>query len=269
VVLETGLGGRLDATNVVNPLLSVLTSIDLDHQSWLGHSLSEIAFEKAGIIKPGVPIVSGPQFPEVRTVLEQIAAERSAPLSYVALPVKDLPIGLAGSHQQLNAAIALKAIHKAGIHVEPHALEKGFANVSWPGRFQRIDDRMILDGAHNPAAARRLVRTWAECVGPQTATIIFGAMRDKDLEGMIEILSTVATRFLIVPIRSRRSASPAQIEAFVPKHLSAVQCPSVDDALSLAHRFDDPILATGSLFLVGELLAILHPEQGSLQTGSQ
>jgi dihydrofolate synthase/folylpolyglutamate synthase len=95
VVLETGLGGRLDATNVVNPLVSVLTSIDLDHQKWLGHTLTEIAFEKAGIIKPGVPIVSGPQFPEVRTVLEQVATKHSASLSYAELPIQDLSIGLA------------------------------------------------------------------------------------------------------------------------------------------------------------------------------
>jgi dihydrofolate synthase / folylpolyglutamate synthase len=269
VILETGLGGRLDATNVVDPLVCVLTSIDLDHQSWLGHALSEIAFEKAGIIKPGVPIVSGPQLPEVRIVLEQIAAERSAPLSYVNVPVEDLVIGLAGSHQRLNAAIALHAIHKADIQVGPQALEKGLANVSWPGRFQRIDDGIILDGAHNPAASKRLVETWRECVGPQRATIIFGGMQDKDLEGMISPLSTLAARFLIVPIRSRRTASPAHIKTFVPKHLSAVQCSSVDQALSVAHRFNEPILVTGSLFLVGELLALLHPAQGALQIGSQ
>jgi dihydrofolate synthase / folylpolyglutamate synthase len=269
VILETGLGGRLDATNVVNPLVSVLTSIDLDHQSWLGHALSEIAFEKAGIIKPGVPIVSGPQLPEVRIVLEQIAAERSASLSYVNVPVEDLFIGLAGSHQRLNAAIALYAIHKAGIQVGPQAQEKGLANVSWPGRFQRIDDRIILDGAHNPAASKRLVETWRECVGTQRATIIFGGMHDKDLEGMISPLSTMAARFLIVPIRSQRTASPAHIETFVPKHLSAIQCSSVDQALGVAHRFNDPILVTGSLFLVGELLAVLHPAQGALQPGSQ
>jgi dihydrofolate synthase / folylpolyglutamate synthase len=269
VVLETGLGGRLDATNVVNPLVSVLTSIDLDHQSWLGHALGEIAFEKAGIIKPGVPVVSGPQLPEVRIVLEQIAADRSASLSYVDVPVEDLFIGLAGSHQRLNAAIALNAIREAGIHVRTQAMEKGLADVSWPGRFQRIDDRIILDGAHNPAAAKRLVETWRECVGPQRATIIFGGMRDKDLRGMISTLATLAARFLIVPIRSRRTASPAHIEAIVPKHLSATQCASVNQALGIARRFNDPILVTGSLFLVGELLAILYPAQGAFQAGNQ
>lgn len=269
VVLETGLGGRLDATNVVNPLVSVLTSIDLDHQAWLGHTLSEIALEKAGIIKPGVPIVSGPQFPEARIVLERIAAERSASLSYADVPVEDLFIGLAGSHQRLNAAIALNAIRTAGIHARPQALEEGLATVSWPGRFQRIDDRIILDGAHNPAAVERVVETWKECVGPQRATIIFGGLRDKDLEGMISMLSTLAARFLMVPIRSQRTASPAHVETFVPTHLSAIQCASAEQALGIAHCFSDPILVTGSLFLVGEFLAILHSAQGLLQTGNQ
>lgn len=269
VVLETGLGGRLDATNVVNPLVSVLTSIDLDHQKWLGSTLSEIAAEKAGIIKSGVPIVSGPQFAEVRTVLEEIAAERSAPLSYADFPIEDMFLGLAGSHQRLNAAIALNAIRKAGIYVSPQALKEGFANVYWPGRFQRIDDRIILDGAHNPAAARRVIDTWRECVGSQSATIIFGGLRDKDLQGMVSTLSTLAARFLIVPIRSQRTASPAHIEAFVPKHLSSIQCASAEQALDLAQRFNDRILVTGSLFLVGEILAILQPAQGVLQTSNQ
>ena len=269
VVLETGLGGRLDATNVVNPLVSVLTSIDLDHQKWLGHTLTEIAIEKAGIIKPGVPIVSGPQFAEVRTVLEQIANERSASLSYAELPVQDLSIGLAGSYQRVNAAVAVHALRKAGIKVNQHAIEEGLANVSWPGRFQRIGKRMILDGAHNPAASKCLVETWMECVGEQRATIIFGGLRDKDLEGMISTLSTIAARFLTVPIRSQRAASPAEIQSFVPKHLSAARLDSAAQALDLAYHFDDPILVTGSLFLVGEFLAILQPSRGALQASNQ
>lgn len=269
VILETGLGGRLDATNVVNPLVSVLTSIDMDHQKWLGHTLAEIAAEKAGIIKPGVPVVSGPQFAEVRIVLEQIAAKHSAPISYAELPGERLFIGLAGSHQRLNAAIAVNAICNAGIHATPLALQKGLANVYWPGRFQRVDGRIILDGAHNPAATKCVVETWRECVGSQRATIIFGGLCDKDLQGMISTLSTLAARFLIVPIRSQRAASPADIESFVPKHLSAVQCGSAEQALELAYRFNEQILVTGSLFLVGETLSILGSAQAALQTSNQ
>jgi dihydrofolate synthase / folylpolyglutamate synthase len=269
VVLETGLGGRLDATNVVDPLVAVLTSIDLDHQKWLGHSLPEIAAEKGGIIKPGVPVVSGPQFAEVRTVLERIATERSAALSYVELPVQDLFIGLAGSYQRTNAAIAIQALRKAGIKVNPETLKEGLGNVQWPGRFQRVGERIILDGAHNPAASKCLVETWTECVGYQRATIIFGGLRDKDLKGMASTLSGIAKRFLIVPLHSERAASPVEIQSVIPQHLPIAQCNSPEQALDLANQFEDPILVTGSLFLVGEFLAILQPDKGVLQVSNQ
>jgi dihydrofolate synthase/folylpolyglutamate synthase len=269
VVLETGLGGRLDATNLVRPLVSVLTSIDMDHQKWLGNTLGEIAAEKGGIIKRGVPVVSGPQFGEVRTVLEQIAAERSAPISYAETPIEGLFIGLAGSHQRVNAAIAVNAVRSAGIKTDPLALKEGLANVYWPGRFQRVNDRTTLDGAHNPAAAKCVVETWRECGGSEKATIIFGGLFEKDLEGMISTLSTLAARFLIVPIRSQRAASTAEIESFVPRHLSAIQCSSTAEALNLALGFDEQILVTGSLFLVGEMLSILDSSQAALQTSDQ
>ena len=269
VVLETGLGGRLDATNVVHPLVSVLTSIDMDHQQWLGDTLGEIAAEKGGIIKRGVPVVSGPQFSEVRTVLERIAAENSAPISYAEIPIEGLFIGLTGSHQRVNAAIAVNALRSAGIQTNPQALREGLANVYWPGRFQRVNDRTVLDGAHNPAATKCVVETWRECGGPEKPTIIFGGLFDKDLEGMISILSTLAARFLIVPIRSQRAASTAEIESFVPRRLSAIQCSSAAEALNLALRFDEQILVTGSLFLVGETLSILDSSQAALQTSDQ
>jgi dihydrofolate synthase / folylpolyglutamate synthase len=267
VVLETGLGGRLDATNVVHPLVSVLTAIDMDHQKWLGATLSEIAAEKA--IKPGVPIVSATQFAEVRTVLEQIAAELSAPISYAENPMDGLSIGLAGSYQRLNAAIAVSAIRQAGIEAGPEAVKEGLANVYWPGRFQRVEERIVLDGAHNPAAAKCLVETWKECVGPEKATVIFGGLFDKDLQGMILTLSPLTARFLIVPIRSQRAAPPADIEGYVPKHLSATRCASVAQALDLARHFNERVLVTGSLFLVGETLAILGSAPASLQTSNQ
>jgi dihydrofolate synthase / folylpolyglutamate synthase len=269
VVLETGLGGRLDATNVVHPLVSVLTSIEMDHQKWLGNTLGEIAAEKAGIIKPRVPVVSGPQLAEVRNVLERIAAQRSAPISYADPLIEDQLVGLAGSHQRLNGAIAVSAIREGGLYASPQALKEGLAGVYWPGRFQRINERLVLDGAHNPAATKCVVETWKECVGSPRATIIFGGLCDKDLQGMILTLSGLAARFLIVPIRSQRAASPAHIESFVPKTLSAVQCSSVEQALELAHRFDEQILVTGSLFLVGETLAILDSAQAILQTSNQ
>jgi dihydrofolate synthase/folylpolyglutamate synthase len=269
VVLETGLGGRLDATNVVTPLVSVLTPIDIDHQKWLGHTLREIATEKAGIIKTGVPVVSGPQLAEVRTVLEQVAAKRSASLSYAELPIQNQRVGLSGSYQRVNAAIAVEALRQARLKVNKKSLKEGLANVSWPGRFQPVGERLILDGAHNPAASKCLVETWMECVGERKATIIFGGLREKDLQSMVSTLSTIAARFLTVPIRSQRAALPGEIQTFVPKFLSTAQCDSAAQALDLAYHFSDPILVTGSLFLVGEFLAILQPSQGALQTSSQ
>jgi dihydrofolate synthase / folylpolyglutamate synthase len=269
VVLETGLGGRLDSTNVVRPLVSVLTAIDLDHQHWLGDSLSEIAAEKGGIIKPGIPVVSGPQFPEVRFAVEQIADSRSAPIRFAEIPIKGLPIGLPGSHQRANAAIAKAAIDETGISVSPEAVAKGLAQVSWPGRFQRVEDRIILDGAHNPAAIRRLIQTWHECVTEERATILFGGLRDKDLETMIATLSPLAARFFLVPVRSQRTALTSEIERFVPTHIPANLCASVGKALDLARRFHEPILVTGSLFLVGEVLSILDPARAALQPSNQ
>ena len=269
VVLETGLGGRLDATNVVRPLVSVVTAIDMDHQKWLGDTLTGIAAEKAGIIKPNVPIVSAPQFAEVQSVLQKVASERSAPISLVGIPVEGLFIGLAGAHQRTNAALALLAIGKAGIHVSPQAIKEGLANVHWPGRFQRINDRIVLDGAHNPAAIKCVVETWRQCVGPERATIIFGGLCDKDLQGMISKLSTLAIRFLLVPIRSQRAALPADIKPFVPNHLPAIQCVNAEQALDLALRFHEQILVTGSLFLVGETLAVLQSAQAAWQSSNQ
>jgi dihydrofolate synthase / folylpolyglutamate synthase len=269
VVLETGLGGRLDATNVVRPLVSVVTAIDMDHQKWLGDTLTDIATEKAGIIKPNVPIVSGPQFAEVQTVLQKVASERSAPISFVEFPTEGFFIGLAGAHQRTNAALALLAIRKAGIHVSPQAIKEGLANVYWPGRFQRINERIVLDGAHNPAATKCVVETWRQCVGPERATIIFGGLCDKDLQGMILKLSTLAARFFLVPIRSQRAALPADIKPFVPNYLPATLCASAEQALDLALRFHEQILVTGSLFLVGETLAILESAQAAWQSSNQ
>ena len=269
VVFETGLGGRLDATNVVYPVVSVLTSIDLDHQNCLGESLTEIATEKGGIIKPGIPVVSAPQLPEVRVTLERIADERSAPITFVEDPLNGQNVGLVGPHQRVNAAVATAAIRRAAIGAGPRAVREGLAKVHWPGRFQRIGERLILDGAHNPAGTGQLIQTWEEYLKRQRATIIFGGMRDKDLASMISILSSLAVRFLIVPVRSQRTASTEEIARFVPKHVPCAQCHSAEEALGLARSFEDPILVTGTLFLVGEVLSILDPAQTTLQTSNQ
>ncbi len=163
VVLETGMGGRLDSTNVVTPQVCIITSIGLDHQSSLGHTLTEIAGEKAGIIKPGVPIVTLKQSPEVMQVISAVARERGAPLTVVTTPIRSHRVALAGQHQLWNAALAVAAFKAAGFTLSDQVLRKGLGEVEWPGRFQRLnDERLIIDGAHNPAAADTLTRTWMQ-----------------------------------------------------------------------------------------------------------
>jgi dihydrofolate synthase / folylpolyglutamate synthase len=269
VILETGLGGCLDATNVATPLVSVLTSIDLDHQKWLGDTIGEIALQKAGIIKTGVPVVSSPQPVPVRNVLGQVAMERSAPLYYVNRPIDDLFVGLPGAHQRLNAAVACESMFRAGFRLTEQERREGLANVFWPGRFQRVGARIVLDGAHNPAASERLVETWKECIGKEHPTIIFGGLREKDLIKMLSALSKIAARFYIVPVRSRRAAATDEIQSMVPENVPSLTCASAAEALQLAQQPGEMILVTGSLFLVGEVMALLQPSQGNLQPSNQ
>ncbi len=263
IVVETGLGGRLDATNAVWPAVSVLTAIDYDHTAWLGDTLALIAGEKAGIIKAGVPVVSAPQDPEAAEVIARTARERGSALRVVAeaLP-PDWPLALAGSHQRLNAALALEALHAAGIETNEAARHAGLAQVDWPGRFQRLENgRFVLDGAHNPAAARRLAHTWHEVYGDHhKATVILGILRDKDIPAICRALEPLAARFLTVPTRSPRAASPEELRdalAVVAPGTSVRAMSGLDAALEHAPSFPEPILIAGSFFLVGEALARL------------
>jgi dihydrofolate synthase/folylpolyglutamate synthase len=258
VILETGLGGRLDATNVVHPLVSVLTSIDLDHQQWLGNTRAEIAAEKAGIIKPGVPVLSGPQLPEVAQVIEAVAARTRSPLTYVTEPITDIVVRLPGSHQHTNAALAVAAAKQAGFPVHRDAVIRGLNTVSWPGRFQIAKPDVVLDGAHNAPACRQLVQTWTEVMGTRSCTVIFGGLRDKQLGAMASILEGIATRFILVPVRSQRSVSSSELAEMVQVQRPTFHVPTVREALELAGASQDPILVTGSLFLVGETLALLQ-----------
>ncbi len=176
VVLETGLGGRLDSTNIVTPNVSVLTAIDLDHQQILGNSVVEIAREKAGIIKQGIPVVSAPQTAEVRTVFETIAQQRGTQVHYAEFPSPPFNVALPGSYQQVNAAVAVEALTKADLAISPQAVKTGLSTVFWPGRFHHVEPNLVLDGAHNPAASWHLVQTWKECHRGTSPTIIFGGI---------------------------------------------------------------------------------------------
>ncbi|MCX6971941.1 MAG: bifunctional folylpolyglutamate synthase/dihydrofolate synthase [Verrucomicrobia bacterium] len=285
VILETGMGGTLDATNAVTPVVSVITPIAMDHAEWLGDSISKIAAEKAGIIKPGVPVVSAPQTGAAAEVLRARAAECGSQLTFVEQPYEG-EIGLEGGHQKWNASLAVAALKISGpasSHVEQAsrllvpllngsrdgrptsshapistpeaAIKAGLRDVNWPARFQRIGDRIILDGAHNPHAARALVEAWRNNFGPQNPTIIFGAMKDKDYREMLAILSTIASSFLFVPVVSPRSSDPAELLKCTP--CPAQTSPSLSAAIASAMAKTQPVLITGSLFLAGEAIDIL------------
>ena len=262
LVLETGLGGRLDATNVVKrPEVCVITRIGLDHCDWLGGTLREIAAEKGGIIKEGVPVVLGAMPDEAREVLEQIAKERCAPCFYAPDAVKEseIPEGfaLAGKFNRENALTALAALRVLGIG--RNAIERGFALVVWPGRFQKVikdGRRFIVDGAHNPPAMCALVDSLKEDAMPVNA-VICGFCGDKDVASNLALLSEVAQCGIAVPIRNPRSLS-AEATAKLKREagFSDVRsCGSIDEALSLA---PDGTVVCGSLFLAGEVLQFLN-----------
>lgn len=270
VVLETGLGGRLDSTNVVTPKVSVLTKVDLDHQAWLGSTLTQIASEKAGIIKAGVPVISTWQHEEVAGVFNRTATEKGAPIRFIPEPLEDVAINLAGSHQKLNAALALAALDAAGIPVSRHSIQTGLANVDWPGRFQivqrteaKFQNRVILDGAHNESAAQRLAMTWREIFGDEKPVIILGILKDKDMAAICQALTPIAASLVAVPVRSQRSSTAEELRGTIREVDPSVRCEIATDvsrALEIAAREHGRILITGSLFLVGEALA--HFEAG-------
>jgi dihydrofolate synthase/folylpolyglutamate synthase len=272
VILETGLGGRLDATNAIQPDVSVITPIDLDHEKWLGKTIAEIATEKAGIIKPGVPVVSALQRPEAEKVIQARAAECETPLEFVTKPYDETPIALVGSHQKENAALAIAALRAAKIDIDDSAIVRGLASIDWPARFQRWNERTIIDGAHNPAAARMLAETWCEIFADHRATLVLAILSDKDLRRICEALAPISELVLLPKIRSERAANPdalAKTFSTIAPRLPYSITSSVGEALMLARAKPNPILITGSLHFVGEVLAHLHGEPAAFEECAQ
>jgi dihydrofolate synthase/folylpolyglutamate synthase len=270
VILETGLGGRLDATNAIASNVSVITPIDFDHEKWLGKTIVEIATEKAGIIKPGVPVVSAPQRTDAEEVIRARAAECEAPLEFVSKPYDETSIALAGSHQKENASLAIAALRSAKIDVNGLAIARGLASIEWPARFQWWDERTIIDGAHNPAAARMLAETWRDILGDQRATLILAVLSDKNLRAICQALAPISEFVLIPKIRSERAASPAElgnILAEIPLPYSIA--PSIGEALEFAQAKPNPILITGSLHFAGEVLAYLRGQPAAFEECAQ
>jgi len=271
-ILETGLGGRLDATNAVQSDVSVITSIALDHQQWLGQSLREIASEKAGIIKPKIPVVSASQASDAEKVIRSRAAECEAPLELVNDSYQKTPVGLSGEYQKQNASLATSAIRSAKIDIDDLSIESGLASIDWPARFQRWNNRIVIDGAHNPAAARVLAQTWRESFGDQRASLILAILSDKDLRGIYEALAPIATYVFLPKIRSERAASPkdlARTVSTITPSLPYSVIDSIADALVLARAKPNPILLTGSLHFAGEALAYLREMPSAFEECAQ
>jgi dihydrofolate synthase / folylpolyglutamate synthase len=272
VILETGMGGRLDATNAIQSDVSIITPIDFDHEKWLGQSLGEIAAEKAGIIKRKVPVVSAAQRSEAEEAIRSRAAECEAPIQYVTASYDETPIALPGFYQRQNAALAIAALRAAKINVGEFAIVHGLANVEWPARFQRWDERTIIDGAHNPAAARVLADTWREFFSDQRTTLILAVLSDKDLRGICEALAPISDYVLLPRIRSARAAAPeelAKVLAETAPSLPYTIPRSIAGALNQARERPHPILLTGSLHFAGEALAYLHGQPAAFEECAQ
>jgi dihydrofolate synthase/folylpolyglutamate synthase len=271
-ILETGLGGRLDATNAVQSDVSVITPIALDHEEWLGNTLAKIAGEKAGIIKQRVPVISAPQQSEAEEVIRARAAECGSIVQFVTETYHRSPVALRGEYQKQNAAVAIAAIHAADIQLDEKAIVRGLAAVEWPARFQKWDERTIIDGAHNPGATRILAETWREVFGDQKATLVLAILSDKDLHAICEALAPTAGSVILPKIRSERAVAPAElakifslISPSLPHSISS----TIGDALMLAREKPDPILITGSLHFAGEVLAHLSGKSAAFEECAQ
>jgi dihydrofolate synthase/folylpolyglutamate synthase len=273
-VLEVGLGGRLDATNIVRPELCVISSIDFDHEAWLGRGLDAIAGEKAGILKPGVPAVFARQRPEVAPALDARAAEVGAPVTRLEdWPIRQLELHargsrfelgplriecpLAGEHQVENAATAAVAAMQLGL--PRTAIEAGIAQARWPGRLERVseDPEIVLDGAHNPAGVRALAAYIQRFYAGRPVRLIFGAMRDKAVAEMGGILFPLAQEVILTAPRQARAAAPETLrEIGGPANVKVAG--SIEEALALPPSAPETVtFIAGSLFLVAEARAIL------------
>jgi dihydrofolate synthase/folylpolyglutamate synthase len=289
-VIEVGLGGRLDATNVVTPQVSVITSLSLDHTAWLGDTLAQIAFEKAGIVKPGVPVVSAPQPPEALEVVERACSERNSSLTLIGRdwlyapgqidpggqwfsrmrpdwprnfwpPPEFYWIPLLGRHQIVNATTALAVIdllRDQHVTVTPDAMEQGLRAARWPARMQVLsrEPLVVADGAHNGESAERLAVALREWFPGRQWTLIFGASSDKDFAAMFDALLPLSSRAIMTRARSVRAADLERLaDLAVSRDVHVEASQSVGGALDAALRGLDHhggVIVTGSLFVAAE-----------------
>ncbi len=265
VVWETGMGGRLDSTNIVTPLACAITNVQLDHQKWLGHTIAEIAAEKAGIVKPGVPVITTAEDADALAVISEIAQRLCSPLKLVSRTHEDFEVALYGEHQKANAALAVAVarILAPKIPVSESAIKEGLKTAQWPGRMQVVEQsggRIIaLDGAHNPAGAQTVAATLQSRFAGRRPALVLGAMCDKDCGGICAILAPLATKIFISPIPSERGADPQWL-ADLCRQANAIApitiCSSIAEAI--AQTAAEPfVVVTGSLHLIGDAMVEL------------
>jgi dihydrofolate synthase/folylpolyglutamate synthase len=294
-VIEVGLGGRLDATNVVMPVVAAITSLSYDHMAVLGDTLAKIAAEKAGIIKEGVPVISAPQKDEALRVLERVAGERGAPLTLVGSDVTysagrhslegqslrvsqgsrtlGLSIPLLGLHQVQNAATATAALWRMaaqGMHIPDEAIQKGFAEVEWPARFEiaRVDPPVIFDSAHNEDSFARLRQTLDEYFPGKPVYLVFGASEDKNIPGMFQEMRGKVRRLLLAKADHPRALPTEAIADLAAKAgLASESWPDVQAAfaraLELAEKDGSITLSAGSMFVTAEAIAAWRARRAS------
>jgi dihydrofolate synthase/folylpolyglutamate synthase len=297
-ILEVGMGGRLDATNVVRPLVSVITTVSMDHEQYLGHTLAAIAREKAGIIKEGIPVISGVQDTEASEVIHQTCVQRQAPLILYGrdiqgqreeegravwcyqglhgLTLRDLPQSLKGDYQISNLSLALATVQRLqeqGWTITEAAIRQGLEATRWPARleyFRQDGLGFLLDGAHNPAGAEGLRRALTQEFTYRRLILLWGAMADKDLQNTLRLIAPLADHILLTQAEAERSASPEQLEAVLPVALRerVLRQATVPEALNMARDLassEDLICISGSLYLVGAvrylLLGSLIPDE--------
>jgi dihydrofolate synthase/folylpolyglutamate synthase len=283
VVWETGLGGRLDATNIVRPEVCIITNIGLDHQQYLGNSLREIAAEKAGIIKSRAPVISAVEIGEAADVIRKRAKAESCVLTLInkdrevedlglrgnkqaaRIDGREFELGLIGPHQVSNAACAIEAMRQ--LKISEAAIARGLKSTVWPGRFEILSEKplIVLDGAHNPAGIAMLVETWRAFLAARygwgahetdaRAHLVFASVTDKDISDMAQLLRPLAREVSLVGLANERGAEPA----LLAPSFAGLPCTCYDSVSAVWHDLvaspESIILITGSLFLVGEMLA--------------
>ena len=291
-IIEVGMGGTLDATNIISPMISIITNVGMDHTEYLGNTIEKIAADKAGIIKPNTPVITGAYNKKALAVLEKTASKLSAPLTCVGKDIRyrminssfyyygklfrlnNVRLGLNGSFQPRNAAIAFAAIELLrgyGLQIEENHLRSGAEDTIWAGRFHMIKNNgytFLLDGAHNPPAINELRNSLKKRFPAKKIILILGIMKDKNIKSMIKAIVPMAKHVYYTSPEYERSAKPEQLAAAaanlcIPGEIAQ----NIKDAIYKAKKMsekNDLIVITGSFFTIGEALSILEPDTYSI-----